>query len=277
MVFSRRNIQQNLSVVINSIKIERVKEAKFLGVILNEKLSWLTHINALKSKMSRYIGIMYKIKAFIPLQVRLQIYHSFIQSHLNYCSLVWGFSCKSHIDSLFSQQKKGMRAIMPGYVRYFYKDGTPPTGTKSSFNSLSVLTVHSIIACNAINFMNKIHNFPCQLPRSVTRTIPHNVPSRAVCADLQSQEITSWSNEYNTNVYRNSLFFKGPLLYMDSSMSENFNPVSCQSTMAFKAQCRRVVLKSQNEGDPNDWSTNVFLIQRINGIRKSNRNAIIPT
>jgi hypothetical protein len=48
---------------------------------------------------------------------------------------------------------------MPGYVRYFYKDGTIPTGTKSSFNSLSVLTVHSIIACNAINFMNKIHNF----------------------------------------------------------------------------------------------------------------------
>jgi len=273
MLFSRRNLQHNPSVTINNVKIDRVKEAKFLGVILNEKLSWLTHINALKSKMSRYIGIMYKIKAFIPLQARLQIYHSFIQSHLNYCSLVWGFSNKSHIHSLFVQQKKGMRAIMPGYVRYFYKDGDLPTGTKSSFNNLSVLTVHGIVASNAINFMNKIYNFPSQLPRAVTRTIPSNVPSRTVNPDPQSHVITSWSNVYNTNVYRNSLFFKGPLLYLDPSMNDIFNPVSCQSTRAFKAQCRRVVLRSQNEGDPSDWSSNVFLLQRVNGLRKSNRNA----
>ena len=273
MLFSRRNLQQNLSVLIDNVKIERVKEAKFLGVILNEKLSWLTHINALKSKMSRYIGIMYKIKAFIPLQARLQIYHSFIQSHLNYCSLVWGFSAKSLIDSIFVQQKKGMRAIMPGHIRYFYKDGALPTGTKSSFNSLSVLTVHGVITCNAINFMNKIFNFPSQIPRAVANTIPNNVPTRTIMSsNSQSHVIANWSNVYNTNVYRNSVFFKGPLLYLDPTINDIFNPVSCQSIGAFKAQCRRVVFRSQNEGDPGDWSSNVFLLQRVNGLRKSSRN-----
>ena len=38
----------------------------------------------------------------------------------NYCSLIWGFAAKSHIESLFSEQKQGMRAIMPGYVNYWY-------------------------------------------------------------------------------------------------------------------------------------------------------------
>ncbi len=48
-------------------------------------------------KMARYIGVMYKLKKYLPLEARLQIYHSFVQSHLNYCSLVWGFAAKSHI------------------------------------------------------------------------------------------------------------------------------------------------------------------------------------
>ena len=78
MIFSRNTLQQNPRLTINNVNIQRVEEAKFLGVILNEKLSWSPHLKALKSKMARYVGIMYKIKASIPLKVRLQIFHSFI-------------------------------------------------------------------------------------------------------------------------------------------------------------------------------------------------------
>ena len=68
--------------------------------------------------MARYVGIMYRIRSHVPLQVRVQIFHSFVQSHFDFCALVWGFAAKSHIDSLFTQQKKGMRAIMPGHVNF---------------------------------------------------------------------------------------------------------------------------------------------------------------
>ena len=120
-------------------------EARFLGVIVDEKLKWTKHIQAVKTKMSEYIGIMYKIKHSIPLNVHLLIYHSFIQSHLNFCSLIWGFSCKSNIDCLLTVQKKAyMRAVMPGYVRYLYKDVTLPTHTKSAFKEYKIMTVQSI-------------------------------------------------------------------------------------------------------------------------------------
>ena len=87
--------------------LKRVTEAKFLGVIVDDRLTWTSHVKALKAKMSRYAGIMYRIKRHLPVEVRLQIYHSFVQCHVNYCCLVWGFSSKSNIESIFNRQKRG--------------------------------------------------------------------------------------------------------------------------------------------------------------------------
>ena len=65
------------------------------GVIVDEKLKWTKHISVLKSKMTKYLGIVYKLKFIIPLKARLLIYQSFVHSHLNFCSSVWGFAAKS--------------------------------------------------------------------------------------------------------------------------------------------------------------------------------------
>ena len=118
MIFSKRRNLSPIELKIINITIKRVNEKKFLGVIIDDKLTWKSHINAMKTKMCRYVGILYRIKFHVPLKVRLLMYHSFVQSHLNYCCLVRGFACKSSIDSVFVKQKKAMRAIMPGFVRY---------------------------------------------------------------------------------------------------------------------------------------------------------------
>ena len=108
MIFSRsRSVDLPDSLIISNTPIERKSEARFLGVIIDESLNWSRHVKTVLSKMSRYVGIMYKIKRYLPLTARLQIYHSFVQSHLNFCSLLWGFTSKSSIDALFSKQKRG--------------------------------------------------------------------------------------------------------------------------------------------------------------------------
>ena len=54
----------------------------------------------------------------------------------NYCSPVWGFAAKSHIDSLFRKQQSGIRAVMDGFVEFrYYRDGVIPTRARSTFNS----------------------------------------------------------------------------------------------------------------------------------------------
>ena len=64
----------------------------------------------------------------------MQIFQSIIQSHLNYCSIVWELTAKSNIESLFRIQKKGIRAIVPGFINYKYRDGELPGHTKPYFN-----------------------------------------------------------------------------------------------------------------------------------------------
>ena len=95
--------------------------------------------------MSRFIGVMYRIKHKLPLKARLQIFQSFVQSHLNFCSLVWGFAAKFLIESLFAKQKQGMRAVMAGNMNYYYKDGELPEHTKLGFREHKVLTVQGVI------------------------------------------------------------------------------------------------------------------------------------
>ena len=94
--------------------------------MINENLTWNDHVRAIKAKMGRYVGILYKLKIFLPLSTRKNIFHSFVQSHFNYCSLVWGLGSKASIEPLFIEQKKAMRALMPGFTINYYKDGVTP-------------------------------------------------------------------------------------------------------------------------------------------------------
>ena len=265
MIFSRqRNLQTN-DIYINNKKIEHVHEARFLGVIIDKKLNWSKHISALRSKMSRYIGIMYKIKHHIPLKARLQIYHSFVQSHINFCSLVWGFSAKCHIDSIFTIQKKAMRAIMLGYVNYFYKDGNLPTSTKSSFVDYKILTIHSIIVKNAMTLMHRINAFPNSLPPSILHTFPDNIPT--IGSDHSSCAV--WLSNYNTRSYRSSIFYKGPLLAITQHFTKTLTIPSLLSYKTHSLSTKHQMLSLQSEGPEDEWHN--FLLYNIPGLRRSER------
>ena len=268
MIFSRTNANKNHTFLprINNIPIEQKQSARFLGVIIDSKLNWNQHIHAIKSKMARYLGIMYKLKGVLPQVARLTIFHSFIQSHLNYCSLIWGFSAKSNIEILFRAQKKGIRAIMPYHVNYFYQDGVAPSSTKSTFTEHNILTVQSIIIKNALIFMYKIHNFATQLPTSVRDTIPNNAPTagstHVTCAD--------WLAEYNYCKYRNSIYFKGPLLFRDMSYeADTLN--TCFTTTSLKNKIKSISRQLQKQGDATEWQPENFKLYNINGLRQSDR------
>ena len=271
MVFSRQKINQNFNLVINNTQIERKSEARFLGIIVDDKLTWKQHIIALKSKMSRYVGIMYKIRNLLPAKALLQIFHSFVQSHLNFCSIVWGFSAKSNIEALFASQKKGLRAVMRGHVNYYYKDGNPPTHTKPAFQQYKVLTVQGIIAKNALIFMHKVNQLPRELPNSIRETIPQNAP----CANPDYVNCQEWLAEYGTTIHNKSIFYKGPLLYSDYIIKRPLSPSSCISINAYKINVKRDLLDVQAQGDVDEWQNNNFLLYNICGLRKSKRIKLV--
>ena len=106
MIFSNCKIPEiNFIPKICDYEIIRKQSARFLGVIINDSLTWNDHIIAIKAKMSRYVGILFKLKKSVPISARKNIFYSFVQSHLNYCSLVWGLGTKSSIEPLFWSKK----------------------------------------------------------------------------------------------------------------------------------------------------------------------------
>ena len=266
MIFTRQRTVPQREFKMSGRTLESKSEARFLGVIIDNKLTWTKHIMAIKSKMSNYIGIMFKIKSHLPIQARLNIFQSFVQSHLNFCPLVWGFSSKYLIESLFTIQKKAMRAVMPGYTNYFYRDGVLPSGTKTSFMKYNILTVHGIILRNAFTFMHRVNHFPASYPSSITETIPDNVPTKA--SDHNSCQ--EWLNKYSNVGFRSSIFFKGPLLAVTDQYYSTLTPASYMTFKAHKISTKSKLLDLQNEGENEEWPT--FLLHNIPGLRKSVRS-----
>ena len=268
IIFSQKGtLDYTFQPKINGKPIEQKQAARFLGVIIDNKLNWNQHIRAIKTKMARYQGILYKLKSILPQPARLSIFHSFIQSHLNYCSLIWGFASKSNIELLFRAQKKGIRAVMPGYVNFFYKDGVNPASTKSTFAKHKILTVPGLIVKNALIFMYKVHHFAMEIPSSIRDTIPDNSP----IAGSSHETCAEWLSEHNTSKQRNSVYFKGPLLYAEfSATNQEWN--SCTSITTLKSAIKRKLREIQSTGDPVEWQANNFKLYDICGLRKSERN-----
>ena len=271
MIFSNQRTPalSDLEVSIAGVAIDRVKEARFLGVIIDEKLTWSNHIQAVKVKMNRYLGIMHKIKRHLPISARLQIYQSFVQSHVNFCSLVWGFTSKTHIDSLFTKQKQGVRIVMPGYVNYHYNDGQLPAHTRGSFKEYGVLTVHGVIVKNALLLMHKIKHFPQTVPKSIKNLFPSSIPTF-----YSNQETSSeWSSTYGSGKFRQSIFFKGPLLAITDLNAEVTCPPSLFSINIYKSNAKRVLIEHQSRNSDNEDSSSwpAFLLNNIPGLRKSQR------
>ena len=92
---------------IDNVMIECVNEFAFLGLTLDTHLSWNNHIQKIASKISQTIGIMNKLKVFLPSDILQIIYNSLILPRFNYCLLSWGHK----LERLEKLQKKAVRII----------------------------------------------------------------------------------------------------------------------------------------------------------------------
>ena len=111
MVFNlgRTNRDSSNKILINGVNIERVNNAKFLGVILDSKLSWLQHIQYLKVKISKGIGILSKARKCLSLSTLITMYYSFIYPYITYCIECWGSACHKYLETINKLQKKNSK------------------------------------------------------------------------------------------------------------------------------------------------------------------------
>ena len=74
----------NESITFGSKTLKRVKEIKFFGVIIGEKLSWNSQIRHIGEKLTFTIGSLYEMRRIITKNLRSSVYNALVNSHLSY-------------------------------------------------------------------------------------------------------------------------------------------------------------------------------------------------
>ena len=108
MIFRNYNkVVQPPKLQVQNQVIEYVNNFNFLGIIIDCHLNWKAHTESIGKKISRTIGVMNKLKHYLPVYTLKTIYNSLINSYLNYGVLCWGLKQ----NGLIKLQNKAVRII----------------------------------------------------------------------------------------------------------------------------------------------------------------------
>ena len=182
---------------INDKKLKQATSLKFLGVIIDETLSWKVHINTLESKLASTIGLLYKTRAFLNLKSRRLLYFSFVHSHLTYANIAWGSTYPTKLQKLANQQKRICKILTFKKRR----DSAAPVMT-----NLGILNIFKLNIYQVLIFMYKFSQK--KLPGSFDNFFDDNQSTRY---NLRINSQKNYKLPKNTCKYmEHSISYRGP-------------------------------------------------------------------
>ena len=92
-------------------KIKQVSEQKDLGVIIDNKLKFIPHIQVMVKMENRNLGIIKRTLSYLDKTVFLNLYKSIVRSHLEYASTVWSVLYKKDCISIENVQRRATRMV----------------------------------------------------------------------------------------------------------------------------------------------------------------------
>ncbi|PFX17895.1 Retrovirus-related Pol polyprotein from type-1 retrotransposable element R1 2 [Stylophora pistillata] len=96
---------------MNNTQVSQVTATKSLGVIIDDKLDWHSHIEKLTKKIASGIGALKRIRHLIPASTLHLIYQALVKPHFDYCDIVWGSCGKTLRDKLQKLQNRAARVL----------------------------------------------------------------------------------------------------------------------------------------------------------------------
>ena len=149
-------LKLNVTIKINNKAICEKKSIKYLGVFIDSTLSWKEHISCISKKISRTVGILYKIRPFVTTKIMKDIYYALMYSYLVYAVEVWGSACDSHLSNLLTIQKRAIRLMT--YKDQFPSIPGPLHPSNPLFLELQILKVKDIFMLQIAKFIHKCIN-----------------------------------------------------------------------------------------------------------------------
>lgn len=113
MLFKTKNKRGTISenIYFGDSVIEQVHSTRFLGVIISDRLTWNDHVNYIRAKISKGIGVISKARKVLNQSTCLSLYYAFVHPYLSYCVEVWGSTYTSTLCPIVTLQKKAIRVV----------------------------------------------------------------------------------------------------------------------------------------------------------------------
>ena len=166
----QRQIEVKGTLRISGTDISEVSTASFVGINIDCNLLWKNHIQIINKSVRKKVGILFRLRHFVPEYILVLLYESFIQPQIIYGIEVWGNTYPSHLNCILLSQKMAMRAITFSAFR---------TPSKPLFQKLKILDIYKMhnLATNTFVFDLLHGNLP-HSPLDYCQIIQHNYTTR---------------------------------------------------------------------------------------------------
>ena len=174
----------DLTMTINGVRLKQIgnnleeKSSKFLGIHLDECLTWKHHLNHVNLKISRALFAIKQIKHILPINSLRTLYYSMIHPHLSYGILAWGNAVQVNLNRTITIQKRAIRTIN----RASYNAHTDPL-----FKKCNILKLHDLYDYEVAQFMYRYHSN--QLPKSFDNMFQYNYEMQVIHRTRQSHQM----------------------------------------------------------------------------------------
>ena len=214
---------------MQGVRLKPSVSVKYLGVYLDNNLSWDNHIYELSKKLSRVNGILSKLRHYVPKLTMLQIYYALFYSHMTYGILVWSLATQKNLDSIFILQKKGIRIL--NFADYYEH-------TNPLFLENKIIKFPDIIKTHQLIFANQFKNDMLPDDLNCLFTYTTNIHNHRTRASNNNLFIPQISSTYHGNY---SLKYKIPFVWNDFS---KVHPDVCnQKFKRFKSNINKYFLE----------------------------------
>ena len=108
----RLHTTTNFEISINGQRIKQVPKYKYLGVIMDDSLSWKDHVQHILMKASARLGMLRRLRNDISIHTANIVYKSYILPILDYCDTVWNCCNVGDEEKLEKIQRRVARVVM---------------------------------------------------------------------------------------------------------------------------------------------------------------------
>ena len=228
LVTNKRSISHDFRISINDTSLEQCDKYKYLGVILDKKLSWKPHVEYISTKISKACGALAKIRHYLDTNVLVEIYHALIHTYVRYGILAWGVASESTRKPLQTLLNRALRIMC--FAPFGRIDIEP------LYKDLNILDVDGTFILETSKFMFKQKKG--LLPESIgdyfirpspeNRTISYNLRTRNRISHIPTRLVSS----------DNSIHIRGEKIW--DSIPEIVS--SSSSLQLFKRQLKDIVI-----------------------------------